>query len=240
VIEQLVAPPVVAVSTRALDAAPLHALERAALGRAAPGRLAEFATGRGCARHALAELGLRTAAIGRGPDREPLWPAGAVGSITHCAGYCAAAAAPAARVAAIGIDAEPDAALPRGVLEMVARPEERAWLSERRGEGPAWDRLLFSAKEATFKAWFPLARRWLGFADARVVFDPPRGRFEVTLLVAGPSVGGRRLERLEGRFHAHDGLLATAIVLAASGQSASQTFFGRRNSRSPARPPTRP
>ena len=34
-----------------------------------------------------------------------------------------------------------------------------------------WDRILFCAKEATYKAWFPLTRRWLGFEDAHIIFD---------------------------------------------------------------------
>jgi 4'-phosphopantetheinyl transferase EntD len=56
-------------------------------------RLREFATGRSCARQALAGLGLAPAPILRGAKREPLWPAGIVGSITHCRGYRAAAVA---------------------------------------------------------------------------------------------------------------------------------------------------
>jgi hypothetical protein len=44
-----------------------------------------------------------------------------------------------------------------------ARPEERVWLARLRADHPwvCWDRLLFSAKESVYKAWYPLARRWL-------------------------------------------------------------------------------
>jgi 4'-phosphopantetheinyl transferase EntD len=31
-----------------------------------------------------------------------------------------------------------------------------------------WDRVLFCIKESTYKAWFPLTHRWLGFEDASV------------------------------------------------------------------------
>ena len=83
-----------------------------------------------------------------------------------------------------------------------------------------WDRLLFSAKESVYKAWFPLARRWLGFEDARLSFDPgpdpARGGFTARLLVEDlPSVAGRPVTTLTGRYAVADGLLATAIALPA-------------------------
>lgn len=103
--------------------------------------------------------------------------------MTHCAGYRAAAAARARDVVTIGIDAEPHAVLPDGVLDVVALPEERAWIYElaRSAEEVHRDRLLFSAKESVYKAWFPLTGRWLGFEDAELVVTavallPPTGR----------------------------------------------------------------
>jgi len=80
---------------------------------AADGRRSEFVTARRCARRALAKLGLPSMPIRQGPSREPLWPAGIAGSITHCAGYRAAAVAELAALAGLGIDAEPNAPLPR-------------------------------------------------------------------------------------------------------------------------------
>ena len=64
----------------------------------------------------------------------------------------------------IGLDAEPIAPLPAGVLDVVASQDEREALARLGGERPGipWDTLLFSAKEATYKAWYPLTgiRRW--------------------------------------------------------------------------------
>jgi 4'-phosphopantetheinyl transferase EntD len=77
-----------------------------------------------------------------------------------------------------------------------------------------WDRLLFSAKEAVYKAWFPLAERWLGFEDATISVDLAQGSFEARLLVSGPLVGAERLQALRGRFLVRDGLVLTAISLA--------------------------
>jgi 4'-phosphopantetheinyl transferase EntD len=132
--------------------------------------------------------------------------------MTHCAGYRAAAVASARAFAAIGIDAEPNQALPEGVLPQIARPAERACIARRAGSQakPAvhWDRLLFSAKESVFKAWYPVTRQELEFDEAEVTFDE-RGGFEARLLVPGPVAGYR------GRWLARDGLLLTAIALAA-------------------------
>lgn len=179
-----------------------------------PKRRAQFAAGRVCARRALARLGEPTGAIGAGTRGEPLWPAGIVGSITHCRGYCAAAVGRAAAVATIGIDAEPHDPLPEGVLGLVANGDEQRRLRARGNDGICWDRLLFSAKESIFKAWFPLAGRWLGFEDADVSFAPDEGTFDGRLLVPGPRVGGVELRRFEGRFLVRPELVLTAIAIA--------------------------
>jgi 4'-phosphopantetheinyl transferase EntD len=181
-------------------------------------RRSEFTTVRTCARIALAELGRPPVPVLSGPKREPLWPAGIVGSLTHCDGYRAAAVAPAELLASLGIDAEPHAALPEGILDRVSLPRERAWL-DRLPPGVHWDRLLFSAKESVYKTWFPLARCWLGFEEAEIGFrpgeDPARGTFTAEVLTPGMAVGGRPVRLLEGRYAVGGGLLVTAITLPA-------------------------
>jgi 4'-phosphopantetheinyl transferase EntD len=197
--------------------APLFEQERAAIERAVPKRQAEYRTARHCARRALGELGLPPAPILSGPKREPLWPTGVVGSLTHCAGYRAAAVAHWDRVRSVGIDAEPHAVLPDGVLEQVASESERADLRTLDGSlgGTVHaDRVLFCAKEAIYKAWYPLARRWLGFEEADVRIEPD-GAFRARLLVAGPVVDGAELTRLRGRWLVADGLIIAAVTLLA-------------------------
>ena len=54
----------------------------------------------------------------------------------------------------------------------------------------AWDRLLFSAKEAVYKAWYPLAERWLGFEDALIAIDRRAGRRRGFLSPARASAAG--------------------------------------------------
>ena len=212
----VVAPGVIAVE--AISGAPVEPLlpeEAAALGVVADGRCREFTAGRSCARQALAALGAPRVPILRGASRQPLWPEGVAGSITHCAGYCGAAVAWRDRFLSLGIDAEPHAPLPAGVIDKVALPAEREWLSARAGSGIAWDRVLFSAKESIYKAWFPVTGRWLGFKDASVRFEPDDGTFEARLAAPAETPDGRRLERFDGRMRIADGLVLTCVSIPA-------------------------
>jgi 4'-phosphopantetheinyl transferase EntD len=196
----------------------LFAEEETVVGRAVQKRRHEFTTARACARRALARLDLPAQPIAAGRRGEPLWPAGVVGSITHCQGYRACALARASDFLAVGIDAETNGPLPDGVLaEIACAEEERAWLRVQARLAPEirWDRLLFSAKESVYKVWFPLTERWLGFEDAVVTVDPA-GTFRARLLVRAPTaVGARQLTTLHGRWLARDGFVLTAIALAA-------------------------
>lgn len=191
--------------------------EEAALGDAVEKRRREFVTARACAREALARLGLPAQPIPAGARGEPLWPAGIVGSITHCAGYRACAVAPASELRAIGVDAELDDPLPDGLLGDIALPEEQSWIEAAAAADPgvSWDRLLFSIKESIYKAWFPLTRSWLGFEDASVAIDRARGTFSASLLVPGPTLGGRKLDGFSGRWIAAERLLLSAIAVPA-------------------------
>lgn len=217
-IEELLPPEAVAVDTREelLDIE-LFPQERVALGQAVEKRRREFITARACARAALERLGLPPSPIATGERGEPLWPAGVVGSITHCAAYRACAVARVDELAGVGIDAEPHAPLPAGVIGQIARSEELPLLARLAREEPAvhWDRLLFCAKEAVYKVWFPIARCWLGFEDAVLEIDPTGRTFDARLLVRWPAAGAGFSQVLRGRWLVRDGLLLAAIALPA-------------------------
>lgn len=181
------------------------------VGRAVLKRRREFATVRHCARQALAQLGVAPVPLLRGERGAPQWPAGVVGSMTHCDGYRAAAVARSGLLHSIGLDAEPHAPLPDGVLAMIARPEELTRVAALSGD-VCGDRLLFCAKEAIYKAWFPLARRWLDFAEASVTLDRG-GSFTAELLVDGPVVAGERLTGFTGRWLVADGYAVAAVTV---------------------------
>ena len=190
--------------------------EEPLIARSVAKRRNEFVTVRHCARLALEELGVSPVPILKGEKGEPCWPDGVVGSLTHCDGYRGAAVGRHDAVRSVGIDAEPHDMLPKGVLDAISLPSERGEINEL-PEGLHWDRILFCAKEATYKAWFPVTRRWLGFEDAHIVFDVDgsgtAGGFESRILIDGAALSGPPLTTLRGQWSVRDGLALTAIVL---------------------------
>ncbi|MFJ1751582.1 4'-phosphopantetheinyl transferase [Kitasatospora sp. NPDC088134] len=195
--------------------------EETCLRHAVASRRREFATGRRCARQALAALGLPPGPLPGGERGEPGWPPGTVGSITHCRGYRAAAAARSAEYRSVGIDAEEHRPLPPDLPAAVLLPAERAAAARLAAERPGthWETVMFSAKESVYKAWFPLARTWLGFHDAELRIDPS-GTFSARLLVPGPVVDGMPLREFSGCWSRHRQVVLTAVLHAASPQLA--------------------
>lgn len=194
---------------------PLFPEEAAVVANAVAKRRDEFTTARYCARAALRRLGVAPMPILPGERGAPRWPAGIVGSMTHCLGYRAAALARRRDAVTIGIDAEPNEPLPNGVLDAVSLEAERALLARLAHDAPRvhWDRLLFSAKESVYKAWYPLTGRWLDFAEADVAIDPAAAGFTARLLVPGPVVAGRERREFAGRYLVRGGLVVTAIAV---------------------------
>jgi 4'-phosphopantetheinyl transferase EntD len=216
VIEEILPPAVVSAETFSYPVAPpaLFPEEEPARAGWSPVRRAEFATVRMLARLALGGLGLPPVPIPRGDQGAPVWPAGVVGSMTHCPGYGAAAVGRRDEVLAIGVDAEQCLPLPPGVLDVISRPGERREIQRLSDSDPdvCWDRLLFSAKETLYKAWFPLTHRWLDFEDVEVQLEPD-GTMAAHLLVPGPRVGRARADDFSGRWLLRGDLLATAIAI---------------------------
>ena len=192
--------------------------EEQIIARAVAVRRREYATVRSCARSCLDRLGYPPVPILPGVGGAPTWPAGVQGSMTHCAGYAAAAVGPVTQISAIGIDAEPDVPLPDGVLDLIATAAERDRLvvAELEPGSPNWDRLLFSAKEAVYKAWFPLVGEWLDHQQAEIIFGPENGAFAALLSRDGLIVNGHHVRRLHGRWIRDRGILLTAVVLGAT------------------------
>lgn len=177
----------------------------AGLAGASPERCAEFGTGRALARSALLELGAPASPVPRGADREPVWPPGCVGSITHTLGYRAAVVAWAERVTALGIDVEPDVPLASSVASVVLTPEERCRLA-------GVDRTLaFSAKESVFKAWSPRhPGQWLDFSEVMILLESS-DTFRAAFVRTG--------EEWPGRYTRCSGLVFSAVVRSPTGTS---------------------
>jgi len=172
-----------------VDSSP-YAVERELVARAVPARRDELFTGRTLARAALGALGVTPGPIGRRPDRSPDWPEGVIGSITHTDGLCSVVVvkpdATAGRgsepaVVGVGLDAEVDARLDEAVTRRVVTPAEQARLGLRTADDAV---VVFSVKEAVFKALNPVSGVWLELDDLEVEL----GRDDE--LAAGESDGG--------------------------------------------------
>lgn len=207
------------------DPPELHPLpeEESLIAKSVAKRRNEFVTVRHCARLALGGLGEPPVPILKGDKGQPRWPGGIVGSLTHTAGFRGAVVGRHPGVRSIGIDAEPHDVLPNGVLDAVSLPAERTEATAL-PSGLHADRILFCAKEATYKAWFPLTERWLGFEDAHITFGPfeydgddgesgTGGGFVSRILIDPTTVSGPPLTALRGRWSVAGGLVLAAIVL---------------------------
>lgn len=163
-----------------------------------PQREAEFRAGRACARQALAQLGIHNWPLLPAPTREPQWPTGVVGSITHSGSYCAAAVASERVCAGLGIDVEAIDRLRDDMAALICSGREPDRLAARGAEARPMLALLFSAKESVFKAVFPHTRVPFEPADVEIDCDADAGTFRAQA-PAQPALD-RICTRIEGRF----------------------------------------
>jgi 4'-phosphopantetheinyl transferase EntD len=116
------------------------------------------------ARALLAQLGYAGAPLPKGTGGEPIWPAGIAGSLAHDDRVAVAAVGLQRDVGAVGIDIEPAVVLPPDMLELIATLQELRKIAD----DPLRGKLLFTAKEAVYKAVYPLDRVFLEFRDIEV------------------------------------------------------------------------
>ncbi|MFT6736379.1 MAG: 4'-phosphopantetheinyl transferase EntD [Kangiellaceae bacterium] len=160
----------------------LFDIEARCIVNAVPKRQREFEAGRAAARGALDTLGIFSQAIPRASDRRPIWPKGIVGSISHAQGFAAALVGFQADIAGVGVDIEGADPLTKQLYEYVLTPQE---LKERDVKplvaGSPRCKISFVAKEALFKAVYPITRRFFSFHDAQVKIHAD-GRWEAALI----------------------------------------------------------
>jgi 4'-phosphopantetheinyl transferase EntD len=147
--------------------------EQECVQHAVPKRRHEFSTGRWCARQALSQLGLAPSPILVGRWRQPLWPDGFIGSITHASGLCAAVVVPAGLWRSIGIDlvSAEDGLRLRDAARFIATEAEIAAARSVTGDPLT---LLFSAKESVVKAVSERAQRFVDFTEVHVAVTERR------------------------------------------------------------------
>jgi 4'-phosphopantetheinyl transferase EntD len=191
--------------------------EAAKLGCAVPQRVQEFAAGRLCARRALAEFGIVDFPIRVGDDRQPLWPDLMLGSITHTAGFCAAAVVERRRVAALGLDSEVVGDVKPKIWSRVCVPREIEWVRSLPAlEQAAAVTLIFSAKEAFYKCQYPVVHERLNFADVTVEAAGWGGSDGAFRIHAARNIAIAQCATLpmQGQYLFHEGLVSAGIAIA--------------------------
>jgi 4'-phosphopantetheinyl transferase EntD len=204
---------IVTEATRSMWSTPATPAESRCIERAVPARRREFQAGRAAARAALRRLGIEGFDLLPGSGREPTWPTGIVGSITHDASECAAAVARSDKILALGIDVERFEPLSADLLPLVcSEAERRRWRAHAPYGADVWGKAVFSAKESFYKAYFPAVRAILEFHDVDIELRPEQGLFVARLVSeALPAFFGRR--QATGRFALRDGRIWTAVAL---------------------------
>jgi len=119
------------------------------------------------ARGLLPRLGASPQPIPKSSSGMPVWPTGIVGSLAHDSHVAIAAIARASDFSSIGIDIEPAESLEPDLLDIVATSQERQAIGMDGDRG----RLLFSIKEAVYKAAYPLDRTFLEHHDVEVSLE---------------------------------------------------------------------
>jgi 4'-phosphopantetheinyl transferase EntD len=208
------------------DLALLYPAEAAHVERAVAKRRGEFAAGRLCARSALAAFGIIDFPVRVADDRQPIWPPNLVGSITHTDGLCAAVVADRSQALGIGIDSEVVEPMSTEMRARICVPDEVDWLASLPvSQLAAAAMLIFSAKEAFYKAQSPLTGEWLDFSEVSLeVSDwPPErtgqsaaaGRFLVRPI--RPIALAQRVPLpVAGRYLFHQRFVSTGIALDAA------------------------
>lgn len=182
--------------------------ERPLIATAVASRQHEFATGRVLARELLAELGHPNFPLLRDEDRVPCWPKGIVGSISHTGSICVAAVGLESQYSGLGLDIEPDEPVESDIGRVVCRDGEHDWVAEATGdERGRRTRIIFSVKEAVYKAFYPRTREFWSFQDVTVSIDLEEGRYRAQL----PKSAG--IAEVEGRVQRCDGWIVAALAV---------------------------
>lgn len=188
-------------------------VEAACVARAVAKRVNEFRTGRELARQALRDLGQPPVRIPIGPARDPIWPAGFLGSISHSDTLCIAHVGRRSYYAGIGLDIESDDPLEPELVPFLAGLEEWKALRHTSIGGLDPGKLCFSAKEAFYKAYFPACRMFLDFTDVYLTVDWDQASFQVAL-INSEKLSFHNRRHFQGRFAHVEKHVITSVLIA--------------------------
>lgn len=170
----------------------------------------EFAAGRAAAHQATQLLGHAPQPIPVGPDRAPIWPDGLIGSISHTKSCAMAVLATTEQIQGLGIDVEEDTPLKDDLRPAICSEREQKWLDQQAQPGQL-AKVIFSAKEAAYKAQYALSQTFYGFDGMEIEFDLPAMAFEAAFTAdRAPFARG---DVVVGRFVIGAGLIVTTAEI---------------------------
>lgn len=168
-------------------------------------RKIEFSTGRFCAKKALELIGLFDAEILVGSNRQPVWPAGIVGSISHSESITGAVAGYADKVFSVGIDIEKIAAIKVDMWDLLYTIPEQQFLSNVPANNlDLFTTLIFSLKESFYKFQYPVTGAFLDFKDVELTYSGKH--FALNMVNKSVDIKKIQFERLNlkwEQFHGH-------------------------------------
>lgn len=175
-------------------------------------RKIEFSAGRFCAKQALKNIGLFDKEILVGPNREPLWPQGVLGSISHCDNYAGAVVGYADKIVSIGIDIENIGAIKTDVWDLIFTQQEQRLLCDNpENKVDLFSTLIFSFKESFYKFQYPLTGMYLDFKDVELTFAD--GKFSVDLINSSVKVENIPFNSINMDWTVLNGKVFTCCVL---------------------------
>lgn len=190
-----------------LDA--LYPEERELIIYAIEKRQKEFAAGRLCAKEGLFKLGIINFPILKDGKGAPIWPEGIGGSISHTKGCNGAVVARISKGESLGLDIEKIDRLEEELWEYLFVEEEREWLKTKDDESQKYASILFSAKEAFYKAQYQLTHSWLGFHDVMIELTETEEKFVIHLLIETGK--WKKDSKFEGRYKIFSGYVASGV-----------------------------
>ena len=180
-----------------------------ALLKASDSRKIDFIAGRICAFLAAKKLGRDLHELHPSADRSPLWPSSLRGSISHSKRIAVSCVALSENYRSIGIDAEELIANEVDIKSQVANERELQLIADRFQLGLT---ILFSAKEALYKAIYPLVKTYIDFKDVEITsIDFKNQTFEIRSLT--DELISRNLIMFSGSYQIKDRTVITLVTL---------------------------
>ncbi len=147
-------------------------------------RKSEFLAGRFCASTAIKHLLGIHCSVGIGENRQPIFPDGIIGTISHTDEVAMCAVASSNIYSNLGIDIEHwfTHKVANDVKSIVVNREEQSLLLDTDYDFLKLITIAFSVKESLFKAIYKEVGRYFGFEAARIVdIDPKRQKVVLML-----------------------------------------------------------